>query len=114
MAGKTKNVLSLHFTKILTIEKMTKTPIYMKSFRYRKGGTESNRQVLVTAQNQNTLKGFDITGLPDSQISDIQSNWNRYAARNMPLPKKESAVVSRVSAPFKTFSVSKIRYFHNN
>lgn len=93
---------------------MAKTPIYMKSFRYRKGGTESNRQVLVTAQNQNTLKGFDITGMSDTKISDIQSNWNRYANRSMPLPKKESAVLSRVSAPFKTFSVSKIRYFHNN
>jgi len=93
---------------------MAKTPIYSKSFRYRYNGSESNRQVLVTAQNQNSLKGFDITGMSPAQITEIQSAWNRYASRSMPLTKKESAVLNKVSAPFKCFKTSRIRYFHNN
>ena len=93
---------------------MAKTPIYSKSFRYRSNGSESNRQVLVTAQNQNHLKGFDITGMSTTKVNEIQSAWNRYQSRSMPLTKKESAVLNRVSAPFKTFSISKVRYFHNS
>ena len=37
------------------------TPMYPRAFRYRANGSESNRKVLVTAQNQNSLRGFDIS-----------------------------------------------------
>ena len=91
---------------------MSNTPLHLKSFRYR-NGSETNRQVLVTAQNQNSLRGFDITGMSPNMISKLQTSWNRISNRNMPLTKKESSVISRVKAPFKSFTVSKIRYFHD-
>jgi len=91
---------------------MAKTPLHVKSFRYRNGGVEKNHHVMVTAQNQNSLKGFDISDATDKQVAELQKVWNRYASRKMPLSQKESAVLKRVNASFKSFKTSKIRYYH--
>jgi hypothetical protein len=96
---------------------MKPTYITEKSFRYRNGGTEGNRRVLVTAQNQNSLRGFDITDMPESKVSAIRDAWAKIQKRNYPLTKKESKVLNSVpfaKANFRSYKTNKIRYFHNS
>ena len=93
---------------------MRSTYIYEKSFRYR-NGSESNRQVLVTSQNQNTLRGFDITNMSPKQVDNIRTAWTKVQNRNWSLSQKESKVLSNIPTAkgnFKSFKTSKIRYFH--
>ena len=78
-------------------------------------GEERNHTVLVTAQNQSTLRGFDVTGAEDMTVKSIKTAWNRIASRNMTLDKKEASVVKNATTPnFKTFKTDRIRYFHKN
>tara|TARA_R110000744_G_scaffold19981_4_gene52470 strand:- start:2598 stop:2888 length:291 start_codon:yes stop_codon:yes gene_type:complete len=92
------------------------TYITEKSFRYRNGGEERNRRVLVTAQNQNTLRGFDITNMSDANIEKIAKSWKQIQRRKCSLIKKESLVLkdspSEVKSSFRSYKTSKIRYFH--
>jgi len=91
------------------------TYITEKSFRYRNGGKEANRRVLVTAQNQNTLRGFDISNMSDETIAKVEASWRKIQRRKCSLNKKESLVlnsVPEVKSSFRTYKTSKIRYFH--
>jgi len=53
------------------------TPMYPRAFRYRANGSESNRKVLVTAQNQNSLRGFDISEMTTRQINALEKTWSK-------------------------------------
>jgi hypothetical protein len=95
---------------------MKPTYIYEKSFRYR-NGTEGNRKVLVTAQNQNNLRGFDITGMSPRKVQSIKDSWAKVQGRNYPLTTKESKVLGsnrNAKGNFRSFKMSRIRYFHAN
>lgn len=93
---------------------MTATPIVAKSFRYR-NGKESNRKVLITAQNQNSLRGFDVSDMTDSQIQNMTEKWSKVQNQKWSLTAKESNMIKNhkpAQGRFKTFKTSKIRYFH--
>ena len=93
------------------------TPTYTRAFRYRANGSESNRKVLVTAQNQNALRGFDISNMTPRQITAVQSAWNKVQNKNIPLSQKESMVIKankNASKSFRKFMQSKVRYFLKN
>jgi hypothetical protein len=93
---------------------MRSTYIYEKSFRYR-NGNESNRQVLVTSQNQNALRGFDITNMTPKQADNIRVAWTKVQNQNWSLTQKESKVLNSTPTAkgnFRSFKTSRIRYFH--
>lgn len=93
---------------------MRPTYIYEKSFRYR-NGSEGNRKVLVTAQNQNNLRGFDITNMSPRKIQSIKDSWSKIQGRNYTLASKESKVLGtnrNAKGRFRSFKTSRIRYFH--
>ena len=79
------------------------TPMYPRAFRYRANGMETNRKVLVTAQNQNSIRGFDISEMSSRQI--------------IPLMEKESKTMKTnrmAKTSFKSFKQGKVRYFLKN
>jgi len=90
---------------------MRTTYIYPRSFTYN-NGTRSNRQVLVTAQNQNVVRGFDISDLPKGQVTRIRNAWSKIQNQNWSLATKESNVIKSVGTPaknnFRTFKRSKM------
>tara|TARA_R100000458_G_scaffold13050_1_gene10877 strand:+ start:181 stop:501 length:321 start_codon:yes stop_codon:yes gene_type:complete len=93
------------------------TPIYPRAFRYRSNGTESNRKVLVTAQNQNSLRGFDVSEMTTRQIVALEKTWSKVQNLNIPLADKESKAISssrNAKNSFKTFKQSRVRYFLKN
>tara|TARA_R110002012_G_scaffold313697_1_gene525484 strand:+ start:1893 stop:2219 length:327 start_codon:yes stop_codon:yes gene_type:complete len=93
------------------------TPTYTRAFRYRTNGNETNRKVLVTAQNQNSLRGFDISDMTARQITSLQKSWTKVQSKNIPLAQKESMVIKgnkTASTSFRKFSQSKVRYFLKN
>ena len=93
------------------------TPIYPRAFRYRSNGTESNRKVLVTAQNQNALRGFDISEMTARQVTSIEKAWSKVQNLNVPLSTKEAKAISssRIAKnSFKSFKQSRVRYFLKN
>ena len=90
---------------------MRTTYIYPRSFTYN-NGQRSNRQVLITAQNQNVVRGFDISNLPKGQVTRIKNAWTKIQNQNWSLSTKESKVIENVGTPaknnFRTFKRSKI------
>ena len=94
---------------------MRTTYMTEKSFRYRNGG-ETNRRVLVTSQNQNTLRGFEVTDMSEKRIQTIHTAWAKIQGRNIPLAAKESFVLTNTptaKGSFRTYKMGKIRYFHS-
>ena len=95
---------------------MTATPIVAKSFRYR-NGKESNRKVLITAQNQNSLSGFDISEMSTRQIMSLEKAWSKVQNLNIPLTEKEAKAIKTntfAKTSFKSFKQGKVRYFLKN
>jgi len=93
------------------------TPTYTRAFRYRTNGNETNRKVLVTAQNQNSLRGFDISNMTARQIITLQDSWSKVQSKDIPLTQKESMVIKgnkTASKSFRKFNQSKVRYFLKN
>ena len=94
---------------------MANTHISQKSFRYRNGTDSGNYQVLTTSQNQNTLRGFDISNMSPTQVNTLREKWNGIKTRNWTLTEKESWMLKNyrpAKGSFKTFKMGKIRYFH--
>ena len=94
---------------------MRNTYITEKSFRYR-NGSETNRRVLVTSQNQNTLRGFEVTNMSEKRIQNIYAGWAKIQSKNIPLAAKESFVLTNTPSAkgsFRTYKMGKIRYFHS-
>ena len=93
------------------------TPIYPRAFRYRANGSETNRKVLVTAQNQNALRGFDVSEMTTRQITSIEKAWSKVQNLNIPLSAKEAKAISSsrtAKTSFKSFKQSRVRYFLKN
>lgn len=93
------------------------TPIYSREFRYRSNGNETNRKVLVTAQNQNSLRGFDVSEMTPRQISALEKTWDKVAGLDIPLSEKESRTISssrNAKSAFRYFKQSRVRYFLKN
>jgi hypothetical protein len=93
------------------------TPMYPRAFRYRANGSESNRKVLVTAQNQNSLRGFDISEMTTRQVNALEKAWSKVQNLNIPLADKESKAISssrNAKTSFKSFKQSRVRYFLKN
>lgn len=94
---------------------MTTIRLTEKSFRYR-NGSESNRTVMTTSQNQSILRGFDVSDMTPKQIDNLGEKWEKIQNQNWSLPAKESHLLSNyrpAKGRFKTFKMSRIRYFHN-
>ena len=94
---------------------MTTTHITPKSFRYR-NGSESNRMVMTTSQNQSILRGFDVSDMTPKQIENLGEKWNTIKNQNWSLTAKESHLLKNYrpsQGRFKTFKISRIRYFHD-
>jgi hypothetical protein len=93
------------------------TPMYSRAFRYRSNGSESNRKVLVTAQNQNSIRGFDISEMTMRQITSLEKAWSKVQNLNIPLTEKEAQAIktNRIAkTSFKSFKQGKVRYFLKN
>ena len=93
------------------------TPMYPRAFRYRANGMESNRKVLVTAQNQNSLRGFDISEMSTRQIMSLEKAWSKVQNLNIPLTEKEAKAIKTntfAKTSFKSFKQGKVRYFLKN
>jgi|TARA_R110002110_G_scaffold249354_1_gene465537 hypothetical protein len=90
---------------------MKSTFIYPRSFTYN-NGKKTNREVLVTAQNQNVMRGFDISDLPKGQVTRIKNAWNKIQNQNWTLSTKESNVIKTVGKSarnnFRTFKRDKM------
>ena len=93
------------------------TPMYSRAFRYRANGNETNRKVLVTAQNQNSIRGFDISEMSTRQIMSLEKAWSKVQNLNIPLTEKEAQAIktNRIAkTSFKSFKQGKVRYFLKN
>ena len=93
---------------------MRSTYISEKKFTY-DNGRKTNRHVLSTAQNQNHLRGFDVTSLSSGQITRIRNAWTKVQNQNWSLTTKERKVMEVVGKPassnFRTFKVESIKNF---
>ena len=91
---------------------MRTTYISDKSFVY--NGQKGNRRVLVTAQNQNHLRGFDISNLTSGQTTRIKNAWTKIQNQNWSLVTKERKVMEMVGSParsnFRTFKIDGIKF----
>ena len=67
--------------------------MYSRAVRYRTNGNETNRKVLVTAQNQNSIRGFDISEMSTRQIMSLEKAWSKVQNLNIPLTEKEAQAI---------------------
>lgn len=74
--------------------------MYSKEFTY-KPGTDRNPSVLVTAENQHTVRGFNTNYMTKGQATRIQNEWNRIKNQPWKLTTKERVLMSRVGKPAK-------------
>ena len=75
--------------------------MHSKEFTY-KPGTDRNPSVLVTAENQHTLRGFNTNYMTKGQATRIQNEWNRVKNQPWSLTTKERVVMKRVGKPART------------
>tara|TARA_R100001082_G_scaffold20039_1_gene9777 strand:+ start:158 stop:418 length:261 start_codon:yes stop_codon:yes gene_type:complete len=72
--------------------------MHSKEFNY-KSGTDRNPSVLVTAENQHTLRGFNTNYMTKGQATRIQNEWNRVKNQPWSLTAKERVLMKRVGKP---------------
>ena len=75
--------------------------MYSKEFTY-KPGTDRNPSVMVTAENQHALRGFNTNYMTKGQATRIQNEWNRVKNQPWSLTTKERVVMKRVGKPART------------
>ena len=75
--------------------------MYSKEFTY-KPGTDRNPSVMVTAENQHALRGFNTNYMTKGQATRIQNEWNRIKNQPWSLTTKERVLMKRVGKPAKT------------
>ena len=75
--------------------------MHSKEFTY-KPGTDRNPSVLVTAENQHSLRGFNTNYMTKGQATRIQNEWNRVKNQPWSLTTKERVVMKRVGKPART------------
>ena len=75
--------------------------MHSKEFTY-KPGTDRNPSVLVTAENQHTVRGFNTNYMTKGQATRIQNEWNRVKNQPWSLTTKERVVMKRVGKPART------------
>ena len=93
---------------------MRTTYIKEKNFVY-DNGAKTTRRGLVTAENQNSLRGFDISRLNKGQASYIRNSWEKIQNQNWSLATKERKVMEMVGTPakrnFRTFRIHNIKSY---
>jgi len=93
---------------------MRSTYISERKFTY-DNGKKTERHVLSTAHNQNTLRGFDVSNLTKGQITRIRNAWEKIQNQNWKLETKERKVMDAVGSPaksnFRTFKTASIKSF---
>jgi len=72
--------------------------MHSKEFSY-KPGTDSNPSVLVTAENQHTLRGFNTNYMTKGQATRIRNEWRRIENQPWKLTTKERVLMKRVGSP---------------
>ena len=75
--------------------------MHSKEFTY-KPGTDRNPSVMVTAENQHALRGFNTNYMTKGQATRIQNEWNRVKNQPWSLTTKERVVMKRVGKPART------------
>ena len=75
--------------------------MHSKEFSY-KPGTDSNPSVLVTAENQHTLRGFNTNYMTKGQATLIQNQWRKIQNQRWSTATKERVLMKRVGKPAKT------------
>ena len=76
--------------------------MYDKEFTYKNTNNDSKPNVMVTTENQSTLRGFNRNYLTKGQATRIQNEWNRVKNQPWSLTAKERVVMKRVGKPAKT------------
>ena len=87
--------------------------MYSKEFTY-KPGTDRNPSVMVTAENQHALRGFNTNYMTKGQATRIRKEWNKIKNQPWSNDTKVRVVMNRVGKPakksfrtYRTESVSK-------
>ena len=73
--------------------------MYSKTFTYRNSKNDSNPDVMVTTENQSTLRGFNRNYMTKGQATRIQNEWRRIKNQPWSLTTKERVLMKRVGKP---------------
>ena len=72
--------------------------MHSKEFTYTPG-PDRNPSVLVTAENQHSLRGFNTNYMTKGQSTRIQNEWRRIENQPWKLTTKERVLIKRVGKP---------------
>lgn len=75
--------------------------MYSKTFKYKNSKNDSNPDVMVTTENQTSLRGFNRNYMTKGQATRIQNEWRKIQNQPWPLSTKERVLMKRVGAPAK-------------
>ena len=73
--------------------------MYSKTFTYTNSKNDSNHDVMVTTENQSTLRGFNRNYMTKGQATRIQNEWRRIKNQPWSLTTKERVLMKRVGKP---------------
>ena len=73
--------------------------MYHKEFSYKNYNGDPNPSVLVTAENQHSLRGFNTNYMTKGQATRIQNEWRKIQNQPWSLQTKERVLMKRVGSP---------------
>ena len=73
--------------------------MYDKEFNYRNANMDSTPNVMVTTENQSSLRGFNRNYLTKGQATRIQNEWRKIQNQPWSLQTKERVLMKRVGKP---------------
>tara|TARA_R110000751_G_scaffold294973_1_gene403072 strand:+ start:102 stop:374 length:273 start_codon:yes stop_codon:yes gene_type:complete len=71
------------------------------SFKYANAKNDSTPEVLVTAQNQHMVRGFNTNYMTKGQATRIQNEWGKIKNQRWSTSTKERVLMNRVGSPAK-------------
>jgi len=73
--------------------------MYDKEFTYENYSNDSSPSVMVTTENQSTLRGFNRNYMTKGQATRIQNEWRKIQNQPWSLSTKERVLIKRVGKP---------------
>jgi len=73
--------------------------MYDKEFKYQNSNNDSNPSVMVTTENQSSLRGFNRNYMTKGQATRIQNEWRKIQNQPWSLSTKERVLIKRVGKP---------------
>ena len=75
--------------------------MYDKEFTYKNSKNDSTPNVMVTTENQSTLRGFNRNYMTKGQATRIQNEWRKIQNQRWSTSTKERVLMNRVGSPAK-------------